>query len=352
MRPSKANRGSVVVNVALLLPVFIAILALVVDLGRVFVVKNELQNAADAAALAGANVLAKPSSTQPNANYRNPNWDFAEARVNLAVSLNKADSRTLQNATVETGYWNIHHTPENMQSKGITPTTFDKPAVRVTVRLADGENGGPLALFFAPIFQLFSSAGLNFTNVEASSLALISAPAQVAPGALFPTAMASCLFSYYWDANTGKPKLDPATGKPYIFKIGSAYHYPPCSSGEWTSFQVDSNSISAIRDLIANGNPGSLSVGQSVWVQTGAKSALYGDVTFPKDVLVAVIGNVDTHSFQPIVAFAPFHIINSVGGNAKYVEGYFIDDYQGSLTEIGDGGGTDYGVYTPPILAQ
>jgi len=341
-----SQRGSTIVFVVLVLPVLLAFTALAIDLGRAFVVKNELQNAADAAALAGASALTQKTPDAPNANYAHPNWVYASSQATLAVQLNRADSRTLSDATVEVGYWNIHHQPEGMQATTITPGTFDKPAVRVTVRLADGQNGGPLNLLFAPIF------GEKFADVSATALALISPPEQVAPGALFPTAMASCLFSHYWDAAAGKPKLDPATGKPYVFKIGSAYHYSVCSSGEWTSFQVDANSVTAIRDLIANGNPGTLSVGQSVWIQTGAKSALYGDVGYPKDVLVAVVGNVDTHSYQPIIAFAPFHIINSVGGTQKYVEGYFIDDYKGSLTDIGSGGGIDYGVYTPPNLAD
>lgn len=342
----KSNRGSVIIFVALVLPILIALAALAVDLGRAYVAKNELQNAADAAALAGAAVLAKPSSDAPNANYAHPNWAYAFNHANSSIGLNKADNRALSDGLVEIGYWNIHHQPEGMQPTSITPSQFDKPAVRVTIRLADGHNGGPLNLLFAPIF------GQHYADISATSIALISAPAQVAPGALFPTAMASCLFTHYWDTTTGKPKLDPATGKPYIFKIGSAYHYPPCSSGEWTSFQVDANSVTAIRDLIAHGNPGTLSVGQNVWVQTGVKSSLYNDVSFPKDVIVAVLSNVDTHSFQPIVAFAPFHIMNAVGGTNKYVEGYFLDDYQGSLTDIGDGSGIDYGVYTPPILAQ
>lgn len=340
------QQGNVLILIALMLPVLLSFVALAIDIGRIYVVKNELQNAADAAALRGAAVLPKPDAAFPTANYAHPNWVYAQAQAQSAVGLNQAANRNLSDALVEVGYWNVHQTPEGVQATSITPTLFDKPAVRVTIRLATGHNGGALNLFFAPIF------GESFQEVSATSLALIAAPAQVSPGALFPTAMASCLFTYYWDAAAGKPKIDPATGKPYVFKIGSAYHYPPCASGEWTTFGVDANNVGAIRDLIQNGNPGPLSIGQNVWVQTGAKTALYADVIFPKDVLVAVVGNVDTHSFQPIVAFAPFHITNSVGGNDKYVEGYFIDDYKGSLTDIGDGSGVDYGAYTPPILAQ
>ncbi len=340
------QHGSTIILFALLLPIFISLAALAVDLGRIYVVKAELQNAADAAALFGASSLTKQTPDAPSANYAHPNWSYASTKASQGINLNKADNRALSDGVIEVGYWNVKHTPEGMQSTGITPTVYDKPAVRVTISLADGSNGGPLNLFFAPIF------GKNFQNISASSLAFISAPAEVKAGGLFPTAMASCLFQYYWDSTTGKPKLDPATGKPYVFKIGSAYHYPPCSSGEWTSFSVDSNNVPVIKQLIATGNPTSLSIGDSIWVETGSKTALYGDVAFPKDVLVAVIGSVDTHSYQSIIAFAPFHIINSVGGNDKYIEGYFMDDYTGSLTDIGNGGGIDYGVVTPPALGE
>lgn len=341
-----SQRGSTIIFVVLVLPVLLAFTALAIDMGRAFVVKNELQNAADAAALAGAAALTTKTPDAPNANYANPNWAYASTRGVSTIGMNHADSRVLTDANVEVGYWNIHHQPEGMQATTITPGTFDKPAVRVTVSLAEGHNGGPLNLLFAPIF------GQNYANVSATALALISPPAQIAPGALFPAAMAGCLFSYYWDVTAGKPKIDPATGKPYVFRIGSSYHYPPCSSGAWTSFQVDSNNVNTIRDLIAQGNPGALSVGQQVWVQTGVENTLYSSVIYPKDVLVAVVDNVDTHSYQSIIAFAPFHITNSVGGSEKYIEGYFIDGYKGSLTDIGDGSGIDYGAYTPPTLAQ
>ena len=48
------QRGSVAVITAILLAALIGIAALAVDIGYVAVSKNELQNVADAAALAGA----------------------------------------------------------------------------------------------------------------------------------------------------------------------------------------------------------------------------------------------------------------------------------------------------------
>lgn len=342
----KAQHGGIIVFMAIVLSMFIALTALVVDLGRAFVVKNELQNAADAAALAGAAVLEKPTSDAPNANYTRPNWVYALNQARSAIALNQADNRVLSDGLVESGYWNVHHQPEGMQATGITPTVYDKPAVRVSIRLANDNNGGPLNLLFAPIF------GQTIANISATSIALISTPAQVSSRTLFPIAMVGCLFENYWDTTTGKPKLNPATGKPYVFKIGANYRYQPCDSGEWTSFQVNDNSVATIKDLITNGNTGTLNIGEGVWIQTGVKNTIYDAIRYPQDVIVTVVTNVNSHSFQPIKAFAPFHIINSVGGKGKYIEGYFIDGYRGSLTSIGDGSGIDYGIYTLPILAQ
>ena len=53
----KSEKGVTLVYVALLLVVFLGMAALAVDVGYLMVSKNELQNAADAAALAGASYL-------------------------------------------------------------------------------------------------------------------------------------------------------------------------------------------------------------------------------------------------------------------------------------------------------
>ena len=51
------KRGAVAIYVAILLPVLIGFAALAVDVDHVYGVRNELQNAADAGALAGASDL-------------------------------------------------------------------------------------------------------------------------------------------------------------------------------------------------------------------------------------------------------------------------------------------------------
>ena len=53
----KEQRGVIVIVVALLILVFVGAAALAIDVGHLFLVRNELQNSADAGCLAGARFL-------------------------------------------------------------------------------------------------------------------------------------------------------------------------------------------------------------------------------------------------------------------------------------------------------
>ena len=147
-----------------------------------------------------------------------------------------------------------------------------------------------------------------------------------------------------------RPKTIPATGKPYTFKIGSDYHYSSCTAGEWTSFQVDSNNVPTIRDLMANGNPTPLAIGDNTWIQPGTKNTLFDEVPQNVDVVIPVVVSLDNHSFQPIVALAAFHIDLGVGGSGKYVQGHFTTNVP--VTSDATGDGPYYGAFIPPRLAQ
>lgn len=49
----KGKKGSVVVIIAIVMPVLLLLLALVADIGMLYVVRSQLQTVADAASLAG-----------------------------------------------------------------------------------------------------------------------------------------------------------------------------------------------------------------------------------------------------------------------------------------------------------
>src|SRR5438874_1824345 len=52
-RTSRRQQGNIAVMFALMLPMILGFMALAVDLGHLWLVKNQLQNAADAASLSG-----------------------------------------------------------------------------------------------------------------------------------------------------------------------------------------------------------------------------------------------------------------------------------------------------------
>jgi Flp pilus assembly protein TadG len=136
--------GVVIVIVAIALIVLLAFAGLAIDVGHVMVVRNELQNAADAAALAGASAFYPHT---PTSAPTPPNWTAAETTATSAIQLNKSEGGTLVDCQVQSGYWNLSGSPSALQPQSITPGAPDAPAVMVTVRKAPGQNAGPIAAF-------------------------------------------------------------------------------------------------------------------------------------------------------------------------------------------------------------
>ena len=139
-------RASIVVWVVIMMFMILSFLALVVDLGHLYIVHNELQNAADSAALNGANYLYPASSGVPN-------WTTAKTKAIASVKLNKADGASLTDSTVTPGYWNITGSPSSLESTSITPGQYDLPAIQVTVARDTGVNGGRFPSFLVQLSE-------------------------------------------------------------------------------------------------------------------------------------------------------------------------------------------------------
>jgi len=374
-RKSIRQSGAMIITTALFLIMIIGLAAVAFDVGHLLIARNELQNAADAAALAGANCLNKtsaPSLSDCNATVSSSlNWNVAYAKATKAISMNKADGQYLSTGVVTTGYKNLSGTPTDLQPITLSPIGInDRPAVMVQASKESGKNGGPVQLLITPMF------GAATVPVKVSAVAVISAPGTVAPATLIPIVINKCLFDKYWDSVAGAPKIfttsdvDPyglsTAGQPWEFLIGSAYHYGTCYSGQWTSFNLDVNSQSAVKALIDSGNPSALSVGNNTWIEPGTKTASYYDLDarYPTplspptanaspalNVTIIVVDTTDltNKGSVPVIAFAGFHIDDIQGGSGKYVQGHFVE----GLTAGGSSGnGPYYGTYTPPRLAQ
>jgi Flp pilus assembly protein TadG len=314
--------GNMAVIMALLLVVLLSMSALAVDYGHMAWVQHELKTAADAGALAGARSLV-PYIGSP----ATPNWLAAQNKATETVLLNTADGKALTICTVQYGYWSL--TAKTLQSTGIVPTSTDLPAVQVKVAKNAGENGGAIQMFFAPIF------GVQTHDLSGQGMAVISGPSTVLPGNAFPMAMPKRLVDQYWNREP-----------PVSFKVGSAYQDP--DGGQWTSFFTDANDVPTIRDLIANGNPSSLKVGDNIWIEPGTKTTLYDDASskIGQTVIVPVVDtDLSTHGYTPILGFASFNIEAAEGGSGKYIQGHLVKQI---INDTGSGGPI-FGTFLPAV---
>jgi hypothetical protein len=320
----KRIKGAILILSALMIFLLIGFGALALDGGYVYVVRNELQNAADAGALAGAGSLFAGESE-------------AMAKAAEIVALNKADGVFLTDADVQIGYWDMTGAVPGLRVIS-NPGPNDAKAVRVVISKAAGQNGGPVQLFFGGLL------GFTTMDVSAEAVAVVGSPGEINPGNVFPFALSEEIYNTYWDSDEGRPLIDSSTGNPYTFQIQQTEN-----EGQWTSFLEDSNAASAIAELVNNGNPSALSVGDEIWIQTGAKTSIYADVPNNIDVIVPVVPSVSSGT-QPIIGFGAMHIDFGVGGADKYIQGRFLSNY--TIVEVEEYGGGHYGVYGRPKLAK
>ena len=197
------RRGATAIIVAIVLVVLLGVAALAVDIGYLYAAKNELQNAADSAALAGArqlgNIYSLLTVTQQMA-YTAEADDQSLIR-NTAVDIasqNKAATQSIliNAAEVEIGQW---------ASGAFTATTNQPDAVRVTAR-RDAGTGGTIGTFFARVL------GINEASVVADATAALSPQSTTEPG------------------NSSCRSVFPNSGSPAITAINPSSSTPPAPS--------------------------------------------------------------------------------------------------------------------------
>ncbi len=331
------QRGAVAILFVLCLAVLLGFAAFAVDLASLNLTRVELQNAADAAALAGARSLC---DTQPPPGLLDHpyNWSAATATALVVAQGNWANAAHIQDAIIETGYWNLQNPSLGLRHLS-TPVAGDVAAIRVTVALSSTQNNGPLRLFFAPIF------GIAESNMQASAIAILPLPG--AGTGVFPYVISKKFIDHYWNPTTRTPVLE--NGVAPTVDLGSVYHFngEDVLSGQWTSFTDPSASASL--DVSTT----ELSIGTNIYIKPGTKASLYnpGGLPIGQDVAVFIVNDATPNSIQPIVAIAGFHITGS-NQSKKYITGYFIENAFFGTTNPGIGNGVPYGAYSPSILVQ
>lgn len=354
MRPPRTQRGAIAVMTALVFMVIVALAALAIDITNLTVARNELQDAADASAMAGAACLYPRAACAAPGNPSLPDWATADQRARDFVSRNSAQNAALADSTVAHGYWDI------TGAKGLqpavstfTPLSTDIPAVKVIISKQASQNGGAVTTLVAGLLGVGSVAS------AAQAVAVISSPGYAGTGELFPMAIPKCLFDQYWNSATGLPVVD-ASGQPIVFQTNSFYHAPPCQAGQWTSFTVDNNDVPTIRGLIANGTPTAISIGTDIWIQPGTKNTIYTTVNdcsaagnkTCEYVMIPVVNDVMTHADVQVIAFACVHILSATGGSGKYITFQMSANADKCQAFNSGGSGPGYGIYLPPRLVS
>ena len=159
----KNRQGAVVPLVALLLPLFIALIAFAVDYGVIIVSRHELQNAADAASIATLQTLV---SDQDDA-------DLAAFETLTANLLNGRSITFDMQQDIHYGTWDsesrvftqIDRDGTVAPTGDTSGTTIPSGVSAVRVQLSrTKERGNAIALFFAPIL------GTSFADIKVEAI--------------------------------------------------------------------------------------------------------------------------------------------------------------------------------------
>ena len=269
--PLREERGVTLIMVALLILVFIGVAALAIDIGHLFVVRNELQNAADAGCLSGARFLYSYSDDGMVVKMAvNENANQIAYQAAVANKSEKAPVEVLwSGGDVERGHWCFwcfetptftpNESPQPVDLWDVSPEELDANldfinAIRVKTR----RQKTPVASFFAGIF------GYENFSLSTEAIAYIGFAGTLAPGEV-DQPIAICKESLLVDE-----KYTCTIGR--VISIGT--HLPGQQTGGWTDFTQDPlgsvpNPLTVALLVTQNKNPDPIILGLPLAVSGG-----------------------------------------------------------------------------------
>jgi Flp pilus assembly protein TadG len=326
----KAERGVALPLTALFIVAGIALLALGIDLGHLFVVKNELQRAADAAALAGALRLMTPVSQAGQLVAATPDCGRAlSAAQNLGTS-NQTDAMPLPlaNLSIRLGSY-------DPAAKVFTETGCSSPA---TVNAVQATASKPVDLYVGSLIT-----GSPAVTLAAQATVLTGAVGSLAPGTrTLPLAV-------------DNDKL-PSNGEKLIIHLNPT----PGDDGCWHTFFEQNPGSSLLRDMLEGTvETPPLKVGDFIKVKEGVDDAtlktlrnLLNDHGGTWEVMLPVIPAEAHTGWAEVLGFAAVRLtLVDATGQDKRIEAETLNNYvaPGALP----GGTTYYGLAAgSPRLVQ
>jgi len=278
------QRGVAGVTVAVLSGLVVMMAAFAIDVGHALVTRNQLQNAADAAALSagrqlGLTYLALAPGDQQNLSRSLTSLEQFQIitsgeTAGYANEASDVENITIAGGEVELGTWDLN-------AKTFTPTVTRPNAVQVTAR-RDGAANGPISTFFAGIF------GVNSMNVSATAVAALgTAGGPTPPGvANAPFGISEDWFNGVAQCNdeiTFSPAMDPNKGcaawHQFEESTGGGNDPQSCQgsggSGEHGGDNANASMLNKIIDCLEAGNynPPPVIPGQTQYNFTGGEVA-------------------------------------------------------------------------------
>jgi len=268
---SKEERGVTLIMVALLILIFIGVAALAIDIGHLFVVRNELQNAADAGCLAGARFLYNDSGTAiPGENKENEDANLISYHAAIANKSEKSPVDVHWSGgnvgDVERGHW-CFATRTFTPNESIQPVDLWDISKEVldsnldfinAIRVRAGRQDTPAVSFFARVF------GYENFSLSTEAIAYVGFAGTLAPGEA-DQPIAICKESLLVDE-----KYTCTIGR--VISIGT--HLPGQQTGGWTDFTQDPlgsvpNPLTVALLVTQNKNPDPIILGLPLAVSGG-----------------------------------------------------------------------------------
>ncbi|MFC1610193.1 pilus assembly protein TadG-related protein [Myxococcota bacterium] len=347
----KRQKGAVLVIVALLIVVFVAFAALSIDIGHLYVVRNELQNGADAGALAGARVLYLESdATQVNVG--------ANEVANAAAVSNLSEKLPVEVGVedVQRGHWSFTTQTFTANDSMQAPELWDASTQELdldpnfvnAVRVVARRETIPAASFFA---QAIGYGGLPMRAEAVAYLGFagtlhpldVDQPIAICDAAINTDGVYTC--------NVGR-----------MISSGQGSS-TPINTGAWTDFNQDNpcsggTNSNAIKGLVCDeGNPGALLMGEDMALTNGQVDVAFQQLdqcwrqatnrTEPWNMTLPVIecgGDNDLH----VTTCAP--LISAVNVNVLWINRQNDPKYNNVPNQMA--GFNDYTDWDPPSSVQ
>ncbi len=273
IRLTRARSGAIAATVAITVPAMIGVSALALDGAMLYVQKNRLQIAADAAALAAAQKLPDSSAAKTVA--------VAMADANIPVTATGA--HVLVAADVVTGNWIT-------ATRTFVASGSPVNAVRTTARNSTA-NGNPAQFYLGRVLQK-STIDLAATSTALAMSACSVTPTVYTQNTVLPSATRIVTLGNY-DGKPGEPATYQETPDHHpIVRIDNSYAGPAdivinaTGLGRFTiSVPTQGQFFVAVAGITNNKPPGQLTTVFTVFSSPGPKSG--GTATWVNNIRVA-----------------------------------------------------------------